>query len=263
MEQLDDLMDKLGSDKFCAVTVYDRGTSKPIFRNVTHEQIKNDYGTAEEFFEKVFAEGYKKLTLQEKRKNGANAFKMEGDPFDVSFGSNAEAEPQQTAKKKKKKKVKSGLMGLGMTEIFDLKMQAYDRGELARKLEESQRENKELKAKNEELNEEKLQKRYTKESNDSLNNMLLGVVKQAPIILKGLGFNVPVEANGLGVASTDDIENDTYSEVKKSFLETIKSLDDDTVALLQVIYQKINEKSENNVFSQELFELLQKHQMLV
>ena len=54
MEQLDDLMDKLGSDKFCAVTVYDRETSKPIFRNVTHEQIKNDYGTAEEFFEKVF-----------------------------------------------------------------------------------------------------------------------------------------------------------------------------------------------------------------
>jgi hypothetical protein len=262
MEQLDDLMDKLNSDKFCAVTVYDRDTSKPIFRNVTHEQIKNDYGTAEEFFEKVFAEGYKKLTLQEKRKNGANAFKMEGDPFDVSFGSTSEAEPKQTAKKKKKKN-KSGLMGLGMTEIFDLKMQAYDRGELARKLEESQRENKELKAKNEALNEEKLQKRYTKESNDSLNNMLLGVVKQAPIILKGLGFNVPVETNGLGVASTDDIENDAYSEVKKSFLETIKTLDDDTIALLQVIYQKINEKSENNVFSQELFELLQQHQMLV
>ena len=263
MEQLDDLMDKLNSDKFCAVTVYDRGTSKPIFRNVTHEQIKNDYGTAEEFFEKVFAEGYKKLTLQEKRKNGANAFKIEGDTFDVSFGSTAEVQPKQSAKKKKKKKMKSGLMGLGMTEIFDLKMQAYDRGELARKLEESQRENKELKAKNEELNEEKLQKRYTKESNDSLNNMLLGVVKQAPIILKGLGFNIPIEANGLGVASTDDIENDTYSEVKKSFLETIKSLDDDTISLLQVIYQKINEKSENNVFSQELFELLQQNQMLV
>lgn len=263
MEQLDDLMDKLNSDKFCAVTVYDRETSKPIFRNVTHEQIKNEYGSGEEFFEKVFADGYKKLTLQEKRKNGANAFKMEGDPFDVSFGSTAEAQPKQTAKKKKKKKMKSGLMGLGMTEIFDLKMQAYDRGELARKLEESQRENKELKAKNEALNEEKLQKRYTKESNDSLNNMLLGVVKQAPIILKGLGFNVPVEANGLGVTSADDIENDTYSEAKKSFLETIKTLDDDTVALLQVIYQKINEKSENNVFSQELFELLQQHQMLV
>ena len=47
------------------------------------------------------------------------------------------------------------------------------------------------------------------------------------------------------------------------FLETIKSLDDDTISLLQVIYQKINEKSENNVFSQELFELLQQNQMLV
>ena len=263
MEQLDDLMDKLNSDKFCAVTVYDRDTSKPIFRNVTHEQIKNDYGTAEEFFEKVFAEGYKKLTLQEKRKNGANAFKMLGDPFDVSFGNTTQADTKQTFKKKKKKRMKSGLMGLGMTEIFDLKMQAYDRGELARKLAESQRENKELKAKNEELNEEKLQRRYTKESNDSFNNMVLGAIKQTPIILKGLGFNIPIEVNGLGVASADDVENDTYSEVKKSFLETIKSLDDDTIALLQVIYQKINEKSENNVFSQELFELLQQHKMLV
>lgn len=262
MEQLDDLMDKLNSDKFCAVTVYDRETAKPIFRNVTHEQVKNEYGTAEEFFEKVFADGYKKLTLQEKRKNGANAFKMEGEPFDVSFGNSTEVKSKQTSKKKKKKK-KSGLMGLGMTEFFDLKMQAYDRGELARKLEESERENKELKAKNEALNEEKLQKRYTKESNDSLNNMLLGVVKQAPIILKGLGFNVPIESNGLGVASVDDAENDSYSEVKKSFLEIIKTLDDDTIALLQVIYQKINEKSENNVFSQQLFELLQQHQMLV
>jgi hypothetical protein len=159
--------------------------------------------------------------------------------------------------------MKSGLMGLGMTEIFDLKMQAYDRGELARKLAESQRDNKELKAKNEELNEEKLQRRYTKESNDSFNNMLLGAIKQAPIILKGLGFNVPVQANGLGVASTDDAENETYSEVKKSFLEIIKTLDDDTLTLLQVIYQKINENTENNIFSQELFQLLQQHQMLV
>ena len=141
MEQLDDLMDKLNSDKFCAVTVYDRDTSKPIFRNVTHEQIKNDYGTSEEFFEKVFAEGYKQITLQEKRKNGANAFKMEGEPFDVSFGNTTEVMPKQTSKKKKKKK--SGLMGLGMTEIFDLKLQAYDRVELAKKLEESERENKE------------------------------------------------------------------------------------------------------------------------
>ncbi|MGC4041982.1 MAG: hypothetical protein QM710_14655 [Flavobacterium sp.] len=261
MEQLDDLMDKLNTDKFCAVTVYDRNTSKPIFRNVTHEQIINEHGTAEEFFEKVFADGYKKLTLQEKRKNGANAFKMEGESFDVSFGSN-EAEPKQIAKKKKKKK-KRGLMGLGMTEIFDLKLQAYDRAELARKLEESEKENKELKAKNDALNEEKLQKRYTKESNDSLNNMLLGVVKQAPLILKGLGLNVPIESGGLSMASADDIENDSYSDVKKSFLDIVKSLDDDTVTLLQVIYQKISEKNENNIFSQQLFELLQQHQMLV
>lgn len=32
---------------------------------------------------------------------------MQGDPFDVSFGSTAEAEPKQTAKKKKKENEKA------------------------------------------------------------------------------------------------------------------------------------------------------------
>lgn len=266
MERLDDLIDKLNSDKFCAVTIYDRNTSKPIYRNVTHEQIKNEYGSSEDFFEKVFAEGHSKITLQEKRKNGINAFKIEGEAFDVTFGESKsndnEDEPMQEAKKKKKKK-KSGLMGLGIAEIFDLKLQAHDRSELARKLEESEKQNRELKAKNDELTEEKLQRRYTKESNDSLNNMLLGVVKQAPLILKGLGFNVPVESNGLAMASAEDLDNGNYSDAKKAFLDIIKTLDDDTIILLSVIYQKINEKSEDNLFSQELFGLLQKHQMLV
>lgn len=269
MEQLDDLMDKLASDKFCAVTVYDRTTSKPIFRNITHEQIKNEYGTSEEFFEKLYSDGFTKLTIQEKRKNGVNAFKIEGDPFDVTFGeivSNArdtDGEPKQSPKKKKKKKKSAGLMGLGIADIFDLKLQARDRDELAKKLEESEKYNRELKAKNEELTEEKLQRKYTKESNDSLNNMLLGVVKQAPIILKGLGFNVPVESGGLAMASPEDLEDENYSDAKKAFLDIIRTLDDDTITLLSVIYQKINEKTENNIFSQELFGLLQKHQMLV
>jgi hypothetical protein len=264
MEQLDDLMNKLNSDKFCAVTVYDRDTSKPIFRNVTYEQIKNENGNAEEFFEKVFADGYSKLTLQEKRKNGVNAFKVEGDPFDVTFGQKEKPKTNEveTAKKKKKKK-KSGLMGLGIADIFDLKLQAQDRGELARKLEESERLNKELKTKNEELKEEKLLNKYTKESNESFNNMLLGVVKQAPLILKGFGFNVPVEASGLSMASPDELLDENYSDAKKIFLDITKTLDEDTITLLSVIYQKINEKTENNIFSQELFGLLQKHQMLV
>ena len=269
MEQLDDLMDRLGSDKFCAVTVSDRETEKPIYRNLTHEQIQKEYGTPESFFEKLYSEGYTQLTIQEKRKNGVNAFKIEGEPFDVTFGETEkksktnESEQMQTAKKKKKKKKKSGLMGLGIAEIFDLKLQAHDRGELARKLEESERLNRELKAQNDQLNEEKLQKKYTKESNDSLNNMLLGVVKQAPLILKGLGFNVPVESSGLAMASGEDLQDEGYSDTKKAFLDIIRTLDDDTITLLSVIYQKINEKSENNVFSQELFGLLQKHQMIV
>ena len=87
-------------------------------------------------------------------------------------------------------------------------------------------------------------------------------MKQAPLILKGLGFNVPVESSGLAVASPDDLEDIQYSESKRTFLDLAKTLDDDMLELLQVIYQKINQKSADNVFAQELFELLQKHQMI-
>jgi hypothetical protein len=207
-----------------------------------------------------------KIVIQEKRKNGINAFKIEGEPFEVTFGESKLIEDQNESMqevKKKKKKKKSGLMGLGIAEIFDLKLQAHDRSELARKLDESERMNRELRAKNEELNEERLQRKYTKESNDSLNNMLLGVVKQAPLILKGFGFNVPTESSGLAIASPDELDDENTSDIKKSFIEILKTLDDDTISLLSVIYQKINEKSETNLFSQELFGLLQKYQMLV
>jgi len=265
MKRFDDLIEKLNSDKFCAVTINDKGSSKTIYRNITHDLIKSEYGSSEEFFEKIYAEGYKKIVIQEKRKNGINAFKIEGEPFEVTFGEsklNVEDNESMQEVKKKKKKKKSGLMGLGIAEIFDLKLQAHDRSELARKLEESERLNRELRAKNEELNEERLQRKYTKESNDSLNNMLLGVVKQAPLILKGLGFNVPTESSGLAIASPEELDDENTSDIKKSFIEIVKTLDDDTISLLSVIYQKINEKSETNLFSQELFGLLQKHQML-
>ncbi len=266
MKRFDDLIEKLNSDKFCAVTIIDKSSSKTIYRNITHELIKSEYGSSEEFFEKIYAEGYTKIVIQEKRKNGINAFKIEGEPFEVTFGESkligGQNEPMQEVKKKKKKK-KSGLMGLGIAEIFDLKLQAHDRSELARKLEESERMNRELRAKNEELNEERLQRKYTKESNDSLNNMLLGVVKQAPLILKGFGFNVPTESTGLAIVSPYELDDENPSDIKKSFIEILKTLDDDTISLLLVIYQKINEKSETNLFSQELFGLLQKYQMLV
>jgi hypothetical protein len=268
MEQLEDLMARLARDSFSAVTIYDRDTSKAIYNNITHAEIKEQFGTPEVFFETLFKEGHTRLTLHEKRKNG-NAFKIEGAPFEVTFSemeTPKEVQVMEKSKKKKKKKKKSsgGLMGLGIAEIFDLKLQAHDRDELARKLEESERQNKELRAKNEELTEEKLQKKYTKESNDSLNNMLLGVVKQAPLILQGLGFNVPAPNTGLAIASPEESEEEqNYSEAKKSFLQSIKTLDDDTINLLWVIYQKISENTPNNTFSQELFVLLQNHQMVV
>ena len=65
------------------------------------------------------------------------------------------------------------------------------------------------------------------------------------------------------MASPEDLEDENFSDAKRAFLDIVRTLDDDTITLLSVIYKKINEKTESNIFSQELFGLLQKHQMLV
>lgn len=263
MKQLESLMHKLNTDVYASVTVYDRDTEAYIHRNMLQQKIIDDYGTAEEFFEQLYASGHKKLTLFPKRKNG-NSFKLDGDSFDVNFGkqeTKMEKSEQKPAKKKKKKK-KNDSFGLGASEIFDLKLSAYEKDRFSRENEVLTAKCERLETENRALVEEKLQKRFTVEKNEALNATILGGIKQIPLIMKGLGMNVPDAAIGLN-AQVGEFEDESLSPVKKGFIEIIKVTDEDMVTLMQVIYNKINQNVETNHFAIDLQELLQKHQMIV
>lgn len=264
MEQLEKLIYRLDTDSYCAVSLYTNTLEKPIYSNFTHQQIKEAFGDATTFFESIYKEGYSSIRVQEKRKNGINAFKIVGEPFEVHFETTERVTELQKQKKKKKKKKSKGLMGLGMSEIFDLKLQAHDKETIAKKLEIIEKENQELKAKNEALNQEKLERKYSQESNENFNAMLLGVVKQAPLILQGLGLQIPQGASGLGASiNQSEQEEAELNPVASEFIEIVKTLDDDTITLLKAIWLKIHNQNEQDTFSTELFELLQKHKMIV
>jgi hypothetical protein len=264
MKQLESLMNKLNTDVYASVSVYDRDTEAYIHRNMLQEKIIDDYGSAEEFFEQLYASGHKKLTLYPKRKNG-NSFKVDGDSFDVTFGKQdtekMEKSDSKTAKKKKKKK-KNNSFGLGAAEIFDLKLGAYEKDRFCRENEILTAKCEKLETENRALVEEKLQRKFTVEKNEALNATILGGIKQLPFIMKGLGMNVPDAALGLQ-ANVTELEEETLSPVKKGFIDIIKATDDDMVTLMQVIYNKINQNVETNEFAIDLQELLQKHNMIV
>lgn len=265
MKQLKSLMQKLNTDVYASVTVYDRDTEAYIYRNMLNKTIIDEYESAENFFEELYSSGHTKLTLYPKRKNG-NSFKNDGDSFDVTFGKQDEKMEKQTTKKKKKKKKKDsfglGAFGLGAGEIIDLKMEARDKERFARENEILTAKCDKLEAENKALQEEKLERKYKVEKNEALNATIQGGLKSLPLIMKGLGYNVPDNAIGLQ-ANPIDYENENLSPVKKGFIDIVKATDDDMVALMQVIYNKINENVETNEFANDLQELLQKHNMIV
>lgn len=262
MKQLESLMHKLNTDVYASVTVYDRDKEAYIHRNMVQAKIIDDYGSAEEFFEQLYASGHKKLTLFPKRKNG-NSFKVDGDSFDVNFGkqTNEKMENSQKPAKKKKKKKKNDSFGLGASEIFDLKLSAYEKDRFSRENEVLTAKCEKLESENKALLEEKLERKYKIEKNDALNATIQGGLKSLPIIMKGLGMNVPDAALGLQ-ANVTEFEDESLSPVKKGFIEMLKATDDDMVTLMQVIYNKINQNVETNKFAIDLQELLQTHQMI-
>lgn len=259
MEELEDLIHRLNTDQYQAVSVYDSDKGVYIHKDVTHEVIKSKFGSAEDFFEDIHAKGHTRLMIHPKRRNGKNAFRVKGEPFQVKFGNQSTMENKtDLVQKKKKKKVKSesGLFGLGAIEIMDLKFQANDKARF-------ESENRELKEKNQRLESEiallkeaELKQKYSREDKESLYGLIKDGFKSAPMFLKAAGVDVPF----VGMGATVDTSG--LSEVKAKFIDLVKDADDDMIQLLDVIYKNIIVEVETNDFANDLQKLLQIHQIL-
>lgn len=267
MEELEDFILKLNTDQFQAVSVYDLKKGQYIYKNVTHGQIVSDYGSAEDFFEKINDDGYTRLMIYPRRKNGKNAFRVDGTPFEINIQPEGKKEkfnftPEPRAKKKKKKKASSGLFGLGAVEIMDLKFQANDKARFETENRELKDKNKELEAKVAELKEEQLQKKYTKETNEGLYALVKEGMNTLPLVLKS--FNIGNAGAVAPIAGMAGVENDlsSLSEVKQSLIKAIQNEDNDLVQLLSVIYQNIISTDQENNFASDLQKLLFTHEII-
>ncbi|WP_395043162.1 hypothetical protein [Flavobacterium sp.] len=267
MKQLKQLIVKLNNDELCAVDIYDKDLDKYLHRNFTHHKIASQFNNAEDLFDNLLENGHENLTINEKRKSG-NAFKYIGDEFTIA----PEVKPKETkslvmekikSKKKKKKKNKKSDLGLGFGLSMADNISLHTK---ANKLDEMQVEFKELKAEHKEalikiktLEEDALLKKYTKENNDDRNRMIMTVVKEAPGILSGLGFKVPVPPSGLGNA-VQDVEFEEYSQEQSRLIDIVKNGDDSTNEILLSLVDKINEG--NEAFSNQFYNFLVIHKIV-
>lgn len=259
MRDLDGLIDKLNNDQYSAVSVIDLDTNSFLCRNKTHAQIKEEFGSGEEFFESLFANGHKKLNLSLKRKNGST-FKVDGLPFEVNFSKpkheekviNFPAQNIQSEKRIQQEPMFQNSFGLGQLDMVNLFVAKGDAQRLHSENEHLKAENKEKTKKIDEQREEILAFKYNREGSKGTQEMLIGAIQNLPMIMATVkGTPLPV----MGLAAPAE----TYSSpVKQAFASDLKNMDDTTTAVFQSINNGLNTSPE---FSNELATLLQKHKL--
>lgn len=248
MQNLDTLIDKLNTDSFSAVSVLNLDTNTFVFRNKTHAEIITDFGSAEEFFETLFADGHKRLNLTLKRKNGST-YKADGTSFDVNFSK--EIQSVQPVQSPVTTDMFPNSFGLGSLDMINLFVAKGDAQRLHSENEILKASDKEQKKLIDELKEERLASKYDTDKSKGTQEMLLGAIQQLPTIMAMVKGVPPVA----GLASP--VEN--YSTpAKQHFAKALQNLDDSTVNVLESINNGLNS---NVQFTNELAELLQKHQL--
>ena len=248
MQNLDTLIDKLNTDSYSAVSVLDLDTNTFVFRNKTHAEIIADFGSAEEFFETLFADGHKRLNLTLKRKNGST-YKADGTSFDVNFSKESQSvQPVQSPVTPDVFPNSFGLGSLDMINLFVAKGDAQRLHSENEILKATEKENKKL---IEELKEERLASKYDTDKSKGTQEMLLGAIQQLPTIMAMVKGVPPVA--GLGSPT------ENYSTpAKQNFAKALQNLDDSTVNVLESINNGMNS---NAAFTNELAQLLQRHQL--
>lgn len=253
MEKLDNLIEKLNTDKYSAVSVLDLDTGDFVFRNITHAQIISEHGTAEDFFETLFSQGHKRLNLTPRRKNGS-VYKADGQGFEVNFSKESQETqavmPQtQNIQETQQQNVFQNSFGLGQLDVMNLMVAKNDATRLFTENEILKTETKEQKKLIEELKEEKLATKYDTNKSKGNQEMLMGAIQSLPQLMamvKGtpaVGLAQPVEYS---------------SPAKNNFAKELPSIDDNVLEVLQSINTGL---SSNVEFSNELSELLQKYQL--
>ncbi|MBA0884925.1 hypothetical protein [Flavobacterium undicola] len=254
MRELDELIDKLNNDKYAAVSVLDLDTNSFLFRNKTHAEIIEEYGTAEEFFETLFAKGHKRLNLNLKRKNGST-YKTDGQGFTVNFSADtleSQSQPQAQPKQVQIPDMFSNSFGLGTLDVMNLMVAKNDASRLFTENEVLKVENKEQKKLIEELKEERLAAKYSTDKSKGTQEMLMGAIQHLPTLIS-FAKGTPMPMTGLAAAVED-----YSSPVKQSFAEALQNIDDTVVTVLGSINNGLNSNVE---FSNELATLLKKYKL--
>lgn len=243
-QEFNKLVEKLKTDPLTAVSVFDNDNFKYVVKTKYGTEIKSEYGSIENLFEKLNKDGHKNLNIQEYRKNG-NSCKKIGNPFQVNF---SEKQPQNNTQQPMNFGLNGGF-GLGFTDIMSLNTDSVLKAKLEARNEILEAKNIELTDKVAELKEQILKDNYSVEKKQGNQELIGGLIQTFAPMLQGMfeskqaGLNAPAQEN--------------FSPEKQQLINVIKSASfSDPMA--QFLLQVIHTTNTNETFYNEVLLLIQK-----
>lgn len=260
-QQLDAIINRLATDPYFAVRIFDADTLKVLCTNKTGAQMIESSESIASFFNDVVASGVRSFVIQPRRKNGSS-FKDDGPPVRFNTDVNEPDAQAQTASPTllpapvvHNPEIMSGLMG-GLNAQMIYSHMDYPRVISDNK--ELTSENKRLKEKIEEMKEAALENRFSESKAQGNKDMLNGIVDALPAIMSAagglMGKGGAAAATGLAVPAEPEA-----SPVKQNLIDGIRDTSDTIAGYILLVLNGINTVP---TFGPELEQLLINHKLI-
>ncbi len=267
MERFNETIQRLKTKTGARLTVYNTETMRPIITDQSNQQIVEAYGSVEQFFEKIFADGIRKVQIRDRSANGSSTTAF-GQPYTFEMQDKqpqaaptpppAAAEPVYQAMN----------MGLGFPGMQGLNFPGLSAPEMIHKTFDYARiqaENVELKARNMQLEEKtkdlerkvltnEIHEGKTAETRKAQSDVINSIGDTVKPLIALLGERLLAPA-GVAAPVTPGLAGTEISDRHQETFAILSEMDPSTVYYLG----KLAEKLQDPLVAEDLLQLLRKH----
>jgi len=253
-------------DSLYGITVFDNDTMETIARNKTGEELKEHYGSLNEYFENLVKQGYKNITIKLRKKNGSSwqdtsepIYKFNFEPKEIV--SNDFLPMPQSPIMPTLNSPNVGLKGFTTLSIPELLEHHSNGKDLIRLTEENKYlkiHNEDLKKQNDSYREVQFQNSFSLEekkmSNDRTDKFLEALSPLVPILAEKFMGNNNAPAP-IGMLDEATLGHPEYSDNKNDLINYISKSTDEMVDTITLVINHSNK----NEFSEDLKNLISKY----
>lgn len=226
------LINKLETDKFFAITVIDLTNGKEIIKNNDKAAIVRKSGSLEDFFNGIFSEGVSEIGVRTKRKNGSSW--IDGvEPFlKIRLGGNAPTAPASM----------QGLNGsLLSPEILKMQVDASKYADLKERNAILEAQNEKYRKKVNKFDKKKMVWENSKTPSPLMSELIqhgMPHIDKLAGVLAQFGIKLPGAAAGLS--------NPNLSQTKTSLIQVLETCSELNADILADVYERLpNDKFVN------------------